>query len=71
METDFEYLTKCVVDPFRQSFYLYSNEGDKRVIDCDTPDEFTQVLEFLGAISESQSIAAEIVYAPFPTKMTF
>ena len=79
METDTEYLTKCVVDPSCRSFYLYSNEGDKRVIDCDTPEQFTEVLEFVRAIFESQSIAADIVYAPpltdealdFSTKMTF
>ena len=25
---DEEYLMKCVVDPLKKTFYLYSNEGD-------------------------------------------
>ena len=74
-----EYLTKCVVDPSLRSFYLYSNEGDKRTIECDSVDQFTEVLEFVRAIFESQDIDAVITYAPplstekvdFSTKMTF
>ena len=30
-----EYLTKCVVDPVKRTFYLYSNEGQKKSIECD------------------------------------
>ena len=40
-----EYLMKCVVDPAKRSFYLYSNEGDKKVVDCDTVEEFMNVLD--------------------------
>ena len=40
-----EYLMKCVVDPAKRSFYLYSNEGDKKVVDCDTIEEFMNVLD--------------------------
>ena len=37
---DEEYLMKCVVDPVKRTFYLYSSEGDKKQVDCDTVDEF-------------------------------
>ena len=40
-----EYLMKCVVDTAKRSFYLYSNEGDKKVVDCDTVEEFMNVLD--------------------------
>lgn len=64
METDSEYLTKCVVDVSLRSFYLYSNEGDRRVIECDTMEQFTEVLDFVRVIFDSQDLEAEILYAP-------
>jgi imidazoleglycerol phosphate dehydratase HisB len=42
-----EYLTKCVVDPSKRTVYLYSSEGDKKVVECDTVDEFMSVLSFV------------------------
>ena len=35
-----EYLTRCVVDTSRRTVYIYSNEGDKKTVECDTPEEF-------------------------------
>ena len=46
---DEEYLTKCVVDPVRRTFYLYSSEGDTNQVDCDNVDEFMNVLELVRA----------------------
>ena len=42
-----EYLTKCVVDPSKRTVYLYSSEGDRKVVECDTVDEFMNVLRFV------------------------
>ena len=42
-----EYLTKCVVDPSKRTVYLYSSEGDRKVVECDTVDEFMNVLSFV------------------------
>ena len=44
---DDEYLTKCVVDPSKRTVYLYSSEGDEKVVECDTVDEFMNVLSFV------------------------
>ena len=44
-----EYLTKCVVDTLKRKFYLYSNEGDKKVVVCESVDEFMNVLELVRA----------------------
>ena len=46
---DEEYLMKCVVDPIKRTFYLYSSEGDKKPVDCDNIDEFMNVLELVRA----------------------
>ena len=42
-----EYLTKCVVDPSKRTVYLYSSEGGEKVVECDTVDEFMNVLSFV------------------------
>ena len=46
---DEEYLTKCVVDTLKRTFYLYSSEGDKKLVVCETVDEFMNVLELVRA----------------------
>ncbi len=40
-----EFLTRCVVDTLARKFYLYSNEGDERIVECDTVDQFMSVLD--------------------------
>ena len=42
-----EYLMKCVVDPLKKTFYLYSNEGDTKEVVCDNTDQFMNVLELV------------------------
>jgi len=44
---DEEYLMKCVVDPLRKTFYLYSNEGDTKEVVCDNVDQFMNVLNLV------------------------
>ena len=44
-----EYLMKCVVDTQKRTFYLYSNEGDKKEVVCNNVDEFMNVLELVRA----------------------
>ena len=44
LETE-EFLTRCVVDTLARKFYLYSNEGDERIVECETVDQFMNVLE--------------------------
>lgn len=40
-----EFLTRCVVDTLSRKFYLYSSEGDERVVECESVDQFMNVLE--------------------------
>lgn len=40
-----EYLTRCVVDTLARKFYLYSSEGDERIVECETVEQFMNILE--------------------------
>ena len=63
-----EYLTRCVVDPVARKFFLYSNEGEERVVDCETVDQFMSVLELCRATLDEDTLA----YAsPLWPKSTF
>jgi hypothetical protein len=44
-----EYLTRCVIDPIKRTVYLYSSEGTEKQVECDTVDEFMNVLMFVRA----------------------
>ena len=54
---DDEYLTKCVVDPVKRTFYLYSNEGQKKSITCDTVEEFMGVLKVVRATCPEERLS--------------
>ena len=41
------YLTRCVVDPLKRKIYLYSSEGDEKTVDCETVDQFKNMLLFV------------------------
>lgn len=58
-----EYLTKCVVDTCTRNFIVYSNLGTTKKIQCETVDEFTNVLSYLRDIFSDGKIEAELVYA--------
>ena len=44
---DEEYLMKCVVDPLKKTFYLYSNEGQSKEVVCDNTEQFMNVLNLV------------------------
>lgn len=59
-----EYVTRCVVDTSLRKVYLYSNEGDEKVVDCDTMDEFLNLIHFLrDHIDEETLVYADPVVA--------
>ena len=41
------YLTRCVVDPLKRKMYLYFSEGDEKTVDCETVDQFMNMLLFV------------------------
>jgi hypothetical protein len=40
-----EFLSRCVVDTLARKFYLYSSEGEEKLVECETVDQFMNVLE--------------------------
>ncbi len=41
---------KCVVDPTKKTFYIYSNEGDSKEVVCDNTEQFMNVLSVVRAM---------------------
>jgi hypothetical protein len=57
-----EYLTRCVVDTLARKFYLYSSEGGEKIVECETVDQFMNVLD----VVRSQLNEETLVYSnPF------
>ena len=56
---DDEYLMKCVVDPAKKAFYLYSNEGDEKEVVCDNTEQFMNVLKIVRSMCPEE----RLVYA--------
>ncbi len=52
-----DYLTRCVVDPVKRKFYIYSEQGDERVIECETVDQFMSVLELCRDLLDEDTLA--------------
>ena len=49
-------LSKCVIDTSKRKVYLYSDGGEKRVVNCDTVDEFMNVLTFVRNTVEEDRV---------------
>jgi hypothetical protein len=58
------YLTRCVVNTTARTFSLYSNNGDEKVVTCDTATEFMNVLQFVrNTLDEDTMVYAEPLIA--------
>tara|TARA_B100000287_G_C20017459_1_gene537087 strand:+ start:138 stop:371 length:234 start_codon:yes stop_codon:yes gene_type:complete len=53
---DEEFLTRVVVDTCSRTFRLYSNEGDEKVIECDTTEEFMNILELVRGVADDDIV---------------
>ena len=54
---DDEHLTRVVIDTCARTYRLLSNEGDEKVIECDSVEEFMNVLELVRAVVNDDIIA--------------
>ena len=54
---DDEYLMKCVVDPVKKTFYLYSSEGDTKSVVCDDTEQFMNVLKLVRATVDEDTLS--------------
>ena len=55
MEED--WLSKCEIDPSKRKVYLYSEGGEKRTVECDTVQEFMNVLRFVRSNTSEDMIS--------------
>ena len=46
-----------VIDTCARTFRLYSNEGDERVVDCDSMEEFMNVLDLVRKVVDEDIVA--------------
>jgi hypothetical protein len=51
-----EYLTRCVVDTLARKFYLYSSEGGEKVVECETIDQFMNVLDVVRTQLDEETL---------------
>lgn len=52
-----EFLSRIVIDPSSRNFYLYSNEGDEKVVACETIDQFMCVMNLIRDTAPEDVIA--------------
>jgi len=52
-----EYLSRCVVDPIKRTVYIYSSEGSEKKVTCETVEEFMNVLEFVRATLDEDTLS--------------
>ena len=53
---DDDLLSKCVVDTSKRTVYLYSDGGEKRTVECETVDEFMNVINFVRDMVEEERV---------------
>ena len=56
-----EYLSRCVVNPINRSINIYSTEGNHKTLNCETMDEFLNVLDVVRELTSGDD-AAELVF---------
>ena len=56
-DEDEEYLTRVVIDTCALTFRLYSNEGDERIITCDSLEEFMNLLDLIRKVVDEDIVA--------------
>ena len=42
-----EFLSRCVVDTMARKFYLYSSEGGEKIVECESTEQFMNVLKLV------------------------
>jgi hypothetical protein len=42
-----EFLSRCVIDTLARKFYLYSSNGEEKTVECETIEQFMNVLELV------------------------
>ena len=54
---DDEFLSRCVVDTIQRKVHLYSDEGDTKTVECETVEEFMNVLDVVRKLCPEERLA--------------
>lgn len=54
---DDEYLTRVVVNPLTRTFLLLSSEGEEKFVECDSIEQFMNVLEVVRNLVNEDDVA--------------
>lgn len=52
-----DFLTRCVVDTLSRKFYLYSSQGNEKMVECETVEQFMNVLEVVRSQVHEDNLA--------------
>ena len=64
MQRTEEFVEGIVIDICSRSFLLTSDQGDEKIVECDTTDEFMSVLDVVTAnLNDDQIEYAELAIA--------
>ena len=64
MQRTEEYVESIVIDICSRSFLLMSDQGDEKIVECNTTDEFMSVLDVVTAnLNDDQIEYAELAVA--------
>mgnify|MGYP001167766286 FL=1 len=53
---DDEYLTSILVDINSRYYVLFSSNGDEKKVECDTVEDFMQVLELIRTVCDEDMV---------------
>jgi len=53
---DDEYLTDVMVNVGSRTFVMFSNEGTERKVECDTVDDFMEILEMVRVLVDDEIV---------------
>ena len=53
---DDEYLTDVMVNVGARTFVMFSNEGTERKVECDTVEEFMEILEMVRVLVDDEIV---------------
>ena len=62
-----EYLTKVVIDVCYRTFYLFSSDGEKQIVDCETMDQFMELREMVNLAKEFDEDVQVVYCDPITT----
>ena len=64
MQSTEEFVENIIIDICSRSFLLVSDQGDEKVVECNTTDEFMSVLDVVTAnLNDDQIEYAELAIA--------